>query len=247
MADVKISQLTATTSIVDTDLVETSIDAGGGSYASRKITFSNLRKSISTLGSSDTNNVTIETDGTLVFNNDATVWEDLMVPGLSVGAGASAPDLVAFGPSGNLQIYAFDGGSTLEQVYFSVQMQHSWKLGSTIKPHVHWTPTTAGAGNVKWNFEYSWASFTGSGSPTAFPAPTTISVVQAASGIAWAHQLSALPDIDGTGQGLSSMLVCRLYRNPADVQDTYASDAAFLQFDVHYEMDTVGSRQPTSK
>lgn len=206
------------------------------------ITSSQLRRVLQNLGADATNNVSIESDGTLVFNGGATVWEDLMIPGLSVGTAASAPDLISFGPSGNLKMFAFDGNSTSEQVFFSCQLQHAWKLESTIKPHVHWTPTTTGSGNVKWFFEYSWANIDGT-----FGAPTTISVVQAASGTAWQHQLASLPDIAGTGKGLSSMLVCRLYRNPADSQDTYGDDAAFLQFDIHYEMDTVGSREAASK
>lgn len=206
------------------------------------VTTNRLRDVLTTLGADASNNVSIETDGTLVFNGEATVWEDLMVPGLSVGTGASAPDLGTFGPSGNIKTFLFDGNSTSEQVYFTIQLQHSYKQGSNIKPHVHWAPTTTNAGNVKWFFEYTWSNIGGT-----FGAPTTISVVDAAAGTAWQHQLSSLPDITGTSKTISSMLMCRLYRNPADGSDTYPDDVAFLQFDVHYEMDTVGSREASSK
>ena len=37
------------------------------------------------------------------------------------------------------------------------------------------------------------------------------------------------------------MLVCRLFRDPADNADTYPQDIAFLQFDIHYEIDSLGS------
>jgi hypothetical protein len=188
------------------------------------------------------NYTTIESDGTVVFNGDATVWDDLRVPGTSVQKGASAPDLVSFLGAGNVMVNAFDGGATTEQVFFSIQLPHSYKEGSDITPHVHWSPINANAGNVKWQLEYSWANVN-----DTFPAVTTISVVDATDTTAWKHQLAGFSAISGTGKTLSSMLVCRLFRDPSDGDDTYGSDAAFLEFDVHFEIDTVGSRQILSK
>jgi hypothetical protein len=174
---------------------------------------------------------------------DEVVWDDLRIPGTSVRLGASAPDLVAFLGAGGLLLPAFDGGATLEQVYFTIQMPHGYKLGTDITPHVHWTPTTAGAGNVKWNLEYSWSD-TGA----TFPAATTIAVTDAAGGTAWEHTKSFFPAIDGSGiTKVSSMLVCRLFRDPSDGADTYGADASFSEFDFHYQIDTIGSQQPSSK
>jgi hypothetical protein len=53
--------------------------------------------------------------------------------------------------------------------------------------------------------------------------------------------------IAGTGQGISSMLVCRLHRDAGKGADTLAAAVAFLEFDVHFEIDTLGSRTPTAK
>lgn len=189
-----------------------------------------------------TNYLAIEADGSWELNGTATAWEDLRVPGTTVKLGATAPDFAAFLGSGNLLTYLFDGAATAEQVYFTIQMPHGWKAGSDIYPHIHWTPTDANAGNVKWQLEYSWANI-----DATFAAPTTISIVDAADGTAWKHQKAQFAAIVGSGKTLSSMLVCRLFRDPADAADTYAHDAAFLQFDVHYEIDTLGSRQETVK
>jgi hypothetical protein len=41
--------------------------------------------------------------------------------------------------------------------------------------------------------------------------------------------------------------VFRLFRDPADVADTYGFDAVLLDVGLHYEKDTVGSRQVTTK
>ncbi|MFA6492625.1 MAG: hypothetical protein WCV58_00545 [Patescibacteria group bacterium] len=184
--------------------------------------------------------VSFEDDGTLVFENDAVVYDDLQQPGLLVRTNASAPDLVTFGPVvTNLIIYGFDGTATLEQVYFNVQLPHSYKLGTDLYPHIHWSPTDTSAGNVVWKLEYSWADVNGT-----FAAPTTIATTpQATGGTAWAHNVVSFPTISGTGVDISRILVCRLYRDPADAGDTYTHDAALLNFDFHFEKDTLGSRE----
>lgn len=188
------------------------------------------------------NYTAVEADGTLEFNGDATVWDDLRIPGLSVKLGASAPDLVAFLGAGNLKAYAFDGGATSEEVHFTIQLPHSYKEGTDITPHVHWSPTTANAGNVQWFLEYSWANI-----DATFPAVTTINVIDAASGTAWDHQMGVMSAITGTSKTISSMLVCRLYRDPTGGSDTYGDDASLLEIDFHFEMDTVGSRTVSAK
>lgn len=42
--------------------------------------------------------------------------------------------------------------------------------------------------------------------------------------------------------GVSSMMVCRLYRSPTVTEDTYSNDAGLLEFDLHYQIDSFGSR-----
>ena len=52
--------------------------------------------------------------------------------------------------------------------------------------------------------------------------------------------------IDGTGHTISSILICRIKRVAAQT-DNYASGIAILDFDIHYEIDTIGSRQELVK
>lgn len=184
-----------------------------------------------------------EADGTVVFIGNATVWDDLRIPGLSVKTGASAPDLAAFLGAGSLLVLAFDGAATLEQCYFTAQLPHSYKEGTNLYPHVHWTPTTADAGDVVWQLEYSWVNVDGT-----FGASTTIETAAAAAGgTAWVHKKTSFAAITGASKTISSMLVCRLFRDPAHASDTYTHDAAFLEVDFHYEIDTVGSRAALTK
>jgi hypothetical protein len=158
-------------------------------------------------------------------------WDDLRVPGLSVERGASAPGLGAWLGAGGLEVLRFDGVNTLEQVFFT----------TSVSPHVHWGPVTDAAGDVIWNLEYSWAAV-----ETVFPAVTIIQSTDAAAGAAWTHQYAPFAAIEPPTTldltGRSSMMVCRLYRDPNLAGDTYGADAGFLEFDLHYRMNTIGSR-----
>ena len=133
----------------------------------------------------------------------------------------------------------------MEQVFFTIQIPHSYKSGTVLDPHIHWTPTTNATGVVKWNLEYSWASI-----GDTFTTSVTISNTATAGGTPWVHKYIDLGSITATANnisGVSSMLVCRLYRDPTLASDTYTADAGFLEFDIHIEMDTFGSRQEAVK
>lgn len=166
-------------------------------------------------------------------------YDDLRIPGSSARTGASAPDLIAFAGSSTLRIDSFHGtGTAIQEVHFSAQMPHSWKEGSVVYPHIHWTPVSAAAGNVKWGLEYTVANVN-----ETLPATTTLTVVTPTAGVAWRHQVSGFGAIDMTGKKLSAMFHCRLFRDPADAQDTYTDYASFLEFDFHFLQDAIGSSQ----
>lgn len=179
--------------------------------------------------------------GNVLLAGNATVWDDLRISGANTRVGSTAPALVAFGPSGNLKTLQFETAHH-DEVHFEFQMPHAWKEGTRIYPHVHWTPINTTAGNVVWELEYSWADMSGT-----FGAPGNMaSAATAAGGVAWVHKKTDLIEggnnyIDGAGKKISSMLVCRLHRNAGAGSDTLAEAVAFLEFDIHYEMDGLGS------
>jgi len=184
------------------------------------------------------NYATFESDGTLVFYGNATTWNDINFPANSLGKTVNFPDDIALFGSGNIQGVGFAGtGTTVEQLFGATELLHDWKEGSNIELHLHWMPTTSDTGNVKWQVEYSWANALGT-----FGAPTSISKVVPAEGTAWKHYLDDFTDIVGTGMKIGSYFVFRLFRDPADAQDTYEADAALLAIGIHYETDTLGSR-----
>jgi hypothetical protein len=187
----------------------------------------------------------------LRLDGGATVFDDLQSGGLA-GAktgGAKDPGLSVFKTNGagsiGVFLYWFDP-TVEEELFFLVQMRHAWKEGSTIEPHVHWTPKTNGAAGqkVSWGLEYTWANVGGDFGNTSIIYGNT--TVQADSSlVAGRHYITPLPDIVATGKTLSSVLVCRIFRDAPGTggTDSYTDDAGLLFFDIHIEIDGLGSEE----
>lgn len=180
-------------------------------------------------------------DGFLHLEGDATAWEDLRFPASGINpAGSTAPATVD-NADPYMGALLFDA-STINVVAGIAQMPHSWKEGSAVSPHIHWTPTSAAGGNVYWRFSYMVANINESFSGSY----TVMDPVVAAAGTdANAHLLTAFdPDIDMTGKTLSAIIMWKLERVANDgTNDTYAGNARLLEIDFHYEVDSFGSNQ----
>jgi len=181
-------------------------------------------------------------------------WDDLRVPinAIKLG-GVKDPDFEQLKDDGSSSTgvftYAFDS-SLEEEVFFVAQIPHEWKLGTALRPHVHWVPTTNGTAGqtVSWGLEYTFAEL-----GEVFPDTTILYGDSIAVGditTAFTHSLTPFGEIDMTSvDKVSSMLVCRLFRDATGDggTDDYTSDAALLEFDIHYQIDSNGSDQQYSK
>jgi hypothetical protein len=175
------------------------------------------------------------------------MWEDLRFPAESVkAAGVKDPAYSTF--SGSLMAYWFSP-TTQEEVFISAQMPHAWD-GSAVYPHFHWFATTESsvAGHqVRWGIEYTWASI-----GSTFPAAAT---VYASTGYpneqiaVNKHYVTSFAKIEPTisQNGISSMLMMRLFRDSTVAGDSFTHGAFLLEFDLHYRMNMIGSRQEMSK
>jgi len=187
-------------------------------------------------------------DGHQMMTGTATVWDDLRFASLALKAPASGnPGLAKLrsnttGTSQGVFLYWFDASSE-EELYFAAQMPHAW-AGTPIHPHVHWTPAANTTGTVCWGLEYTWAGITGS-----FPGTQLIYNNMPYTGEdvikQYQHYLTELPAITGSSVGLSSMLVCRIFRSATGVgkADSCPQDAGLLEVDFHYEINSIGSNQ----
>jgi hypothetical protein len=137
------------------------------------------------------------------------------------------------------EIWFFRYGEGIEAMSFTVQLPHNWKVGSVIHPHIHWVPRISGSGNVKWNLDYSWVNLNES-APETVPAITTTSAVVNGPFTMNKHILTPLTTndvgISGTGKTVSSILICRIWRNTSDGIDTFQGDAGGLSVDFHIQL-----------
>lgn len=190
-------------------------------------------------------NFHVNSNGWVWLDAPAQAFEDLRVT-LDRGNDATAIGYV-WGTNGP-QVWYFRANNTVEAMSFIVQLPHSWREGTTIYPHIHWFPKNSSDGTkkIQWNFEWSWAN-----PNEPFPTYTTYNIVADVPATAYTHVITPLTPnntgLDGTGKSISSILICRIWRNSALTNDTYDADAGTLFIDFHYEVDSFGSREEYTK
>jgi hypothetical protein len=168
-----------------------------------------------------------------------TYWDDLRVGAGQFWRGtAGNPNQLVWKTT--LALYEFTTG---DQLYFTTQMPHTYKEGTDIKPHIHWTPHTRGViesgKTVNWRLDLTVKNIDG-----IFGAATTYDLTDTCDGADEKHQFQyATADISGTGLTISNMLVGRLYRLAGDTwtTNTPGNNPALLELDFHYEMDSPGA------
>jgi hypothetical protein len=194
---------------------------------------------------SETDHTTFEADGTLKMVGDAKVWNDWnLVRDFTPLAGAGVPVRNAL--VGGIVKDQFAVNDALQ--FQSVELLHDWAEGSDVEVHVHWAlgaTNDATVRGVKWQVEYTICNpVEAGGSPTAFSTSTTASQEFAvpAGQADRSHRVGTIVVIPGTGLKVGAHLEMVLKRiaatNPAP-----AADPFLISFGVHYQSDTLGSRE----
>lgn len=189
---------------------------------------------------------TFEDDGTLVFNGNATVYKDLYPSSVTVNTGTNGASFTLYNGV-NLYAYEFVGsGATLKSLQLGFQLNHDYKEGSDIIPHLHlYIPDDGTGGVIKFYMNYTWTNIDSTGSV----AETTVSgtITRVANAGIGNNAILSFGTISGTGKTISSIFMARIYRNPADVADTFGVSTWLKSADIHYLCDTCGSRTATAK
>lgn len=159
------------------------------------------------------------------------VWTDLRMPFTQAKQGNTSLPNFDYTNIGLL----FPNNDPDEIVYMIAQFPHGRKLGAAVKPHIHWQQSAATA--VVWKMEYKWVN-NGGLVPAAFTLLTADS-----NSFTWESgnlaQISPFGEITPTeGDGVSSYMLIKLYRDDA----TTAGDVLAFEFDIHYQIDTIGSK-----
>lgn len=160
--------------------------------------------------------------------------DDLRFPAAGINPPGAASDPTRDTTDGRLVFSA-----TAENIVaLQAQAPHGMALDTLWNPHAHWSPTTTSTGNVKLQMKYKMANAI----TEPFPAEwTTLTTVQAASGIVDMHQLAAFPAIDMTGKNLSCMMLILFSRLGNDPEDTFTGEFKLNEFDIHVKLDSLGS------
>ena len=211
----------------------------------------NAFTAINSFGDS-TNYLQIDSSGELSLHGTATVWDDMrVVPGSFDRPGVSDPTIVAYDVNGGgistyLWQFAVDDIAS-----FTVQLPHSYQVGEDISVHIHWTPGPRGneenGNKVGWKVDYSWANIDGN-----FGTMVTADLSDACDGTDHKHQMTPEVTIAGDDKGISSMLICNVKRTDTGTDDTWVGTASgqrplLLEIDLHYPIDSMGSKLVSAK
>lgn len=164
--------------------------------------------------------------------NHSDVWKELQLATVARPGGATPPTLTVYGTY--YLAYFFSGGGA-NYLYGSIDMPHDIKTNSAFDFHVHWAPSTAGAGSVVWTFDYS---FTENGN--VIGAPASPAVTSPAAGVAYTNTLAVLTTGTYTIATKSPILNFRLWRNTGSPSDDYADNAILLGVSMHYKTSSRG-------
>lgn len=185
---------------------------------------------------SGANYAQFDTNGNLKLYGNATQWEDLnFAPNSSGGAAATLPDYVTIN---NVTHREFTSANN--QLCGDIkELPHSYKASSTLTPHLHlFLKAAESAGTTGVTFTLYWELRQGAGTTSG---SLTLSATSA--------QLAANPnkiDIHGTAfagaSELGAQLSLRLARTAGD-----AGDVIVTTYGVHYEFDSIGSNEITTK
>ena len=179
-----------------------------------------------------------ETTSTLYYSESN--WDDLRFPATAINPPGieSDPDRDA------LDGCFLFGFISTELIMIIAQLPHNFRLGSMLYPHIHWQPEDNNAGNVLWRLEWQAASVDGGFGGASWHEQE---LTTAASGDADKHSYSTFEPIDMSGYGLTTVLKMRLKRLGGNIEDTYGNDAKLVEFDIHYQKDSIGSGQQLDK
>lgn len=180
--------------------------------------------------------------GQIALSN--TVWDDMRMGSFTAKLPTSnypSWDKIADDGAGSTGIYGYNF-SDGDYLFMQTQFSHKYKYGTDIHPHIHFLCDTDvdPSDNFGIGIEYIWHNITDSITTSTIVETTIPTGVNSS----YQHQLVELgsTDIDGTGKTLSSLFMCRIYRFAA-LTDNYAGGVIITDFDIHFEMDAIGSDQ----
>lgn len=168
---------------------------------------------------------------------DTPIYDDIIISASSLRGGTTAPAFIEF--ISPIWALAFVDTQT-DTVYGSFELPHSYKEGTALEVHLHWSPSNNDTGECGWKFEYAIAGM----GTEAFTKKTALILSQPASGIPFDHMYASLGEIAAAGRKIGDVIAFELSRPTGD---GFTGSAFLHSIGVHYQVDTLGSRQMSVK
>lgn len=130
----------------------------------------------------------------------------------------------------------------MREAFAEFHIPHTWKPGTMMYPHVHFTILSNDSGTVRWGFEYMWARTNSSSGFFTYPSSTTTIYIEQAipansSRVHFVCEAAQGQGLDGTNMEVDGMILARLFRDGAHPNDTFESDVFGITVDLHTEID----------
>lgn len=161
-------------------------------------------------------------------------WRDLFTQITLRGNGKNNPLWDVF--RDGIYAYMFDSGKMME-CWTSFHVDHDYAIGTPLFPHVHWSPLTAGAGTVRWGFEYTVAKGHAQGPESLFQPTTTVYIEQTVNNDQFMHMITETDVANAIPPDLiepDSIIMARMFRD--GVNDTYPGAVSVFAVDLHYQV-----------
>jgi len=176
--------------------------------------------------------------------NENYVWDDVNSAGaVLTQAAAGNPGKDEFkdstGTDTGVTTYAI---GLDERLSGSLEIPHDYKEGSILSPHFHFQIIDAPTGTDKVKFMLTYNIGRGG---VALAATTPI-YCEIDVTTQYAFYTGEFPDISGTGLVIGNQFIFSLERVDASA-DEFAGDCLLATVGIHYQMDTIGSKQKTVK
>lgn len=191
------------------------------------------------------NYTSTESDGTLVFTGNATVWDDLFTSIAAAKIPASNyPDWTAFTANTNAYTFKLNDYVDLE----TVELSHRYKEGTDLEVHLHLATngTNTNARKVKYIIYYTYGLTSPGMHQFTAEANMSAELTIAANTPDKSACYLTLGTIPGTGLKIGTQLKMRIKRI-AGTGTEPTGDPFLGMVGVHFEIDTEGSRTMNAK
>lgn len=171
---------------------------------------------------------------TLLTTRTGDGWRD-MISEINPRSGGTAPSLSLY--RDGIYLYEFSADQ-MQEVFSNFHIDHDYKLNTMLYPHLHFVTSSNAAGVVRLGFEYTYAKGHGQGT---FPASTTLTLdFTVPANSANVHFVAEMPEgqgIPGTDIDTDGVILMRVFRDGAHVNDTFTGTIFGIMSDLHYEVD----------